>query len=274
MKFILISDVHVDIMPWNWELLDSCSADCNTIVVSGDISNDIWITSNWLADLRLRFNNLIWVPGNHDFYNVGVHKTKLANSELYEKYPYPMYVNEIYSHYKKWSQDHDIHMIHRDSVNIDNVLFTGATGWHNFVAGEPFSKDQQIDAWQFKSADRIINWRGKTRDNEVVEAAAYEDANYIRNSVSATDLPCVVVTHHLPNRLLSYAKPFDQIWTKLHGMFVNTHCEDIINNNIKYWCYGHTHYRSMKTINGINYVCNPVGYPGENSKWSMVELEV
>lgn len=274
MKFILISDVHVDITPWSWESLDNRSADCETIVVAGDVSNDIWVTSKWLVDLKERFANVIWVPGNHDFYNSGLHRTRLASAKLDAQYPYPGNVQQIYDHYKKWSQDHNINMIHKSSVQIDNVMFVGATGWHDFVAGEPYSKDEQIDAWFTRSADRCINWTGQPKDWQVVENEAIQNASFIKNAVSNTQQPCVVVTHHLPHRLLSYARPYDQVWTKLHGMFVNTKFEDITNPNIKYWCYGHTHFRSMKEMNGITYVCNPVGYPGENSKWSMVELEV
>lgn len=274
MKFILISDVHVDITPWDISYFDNRSSDCNTIVVAGDVSNDIWTTSKWIADLKNDWENVIWVPGNHDYYNSHFHKTRIFNPSIEAEYPFPQFQHEIKNHYDKWSTNNGIVCLNRKSVTIDGVNFIGATGWHDFVAGEPFSKDQQIDAWFNKSADRLIKWSDQDKDWQQVEDTATGDAEFIRNAVKDTNEPCVVITHHLPHRLLSYARPYDQTWTKLHGMFVNTKCEDINNSNIKYWCYGHTHFRSMREINGITYVCNPIGYPGENSKWSMVELEI
>ena len=43
---------------------------------------------------------------------------------------------------------------------------------------------------------------------------------------------------------------------------------NISSKYIKAWVYGHTH---EKNINGI-YYCNPIGYPGENSKYSLENL--
>lgn len=274
MKFILISDVHIDINRWDPTCFIKSSPDCNTIVVAGDISNDIWTTSKWIVGLKNAWKNVLWVPGNHDYYNVKFAQRQEVDMSLNNRYPFPKFQPEIKNHYKKWSEDNGVIYLDHNNVVIDGVNFIGATGWHDFVAGEPYSKGQQIDAWYNKSADRVINWRDQQKDWIVVEQAAIDDASFIRNSVDNSTHPCVVVTHHLPHRELSFSRPYDQTWTKLHGMFVNTNFEDIVNPSIKYWCYGHTHFRSMREINGITYVCNPVGYPGENSKWSEVELEV
>ena len=35
-------------------------------------------------------------------------------------------------------------------------------------------------------------------------------------------------------------------------------------NKIKCWIYGHTHTPSNVIINGIPFLCNPIGYPNEN----------
>jgi hypothetical protein len=37
-------------------------------------------------------------------------------------------------------------------------------------------------------------------------------------------------------------------------------------NKIKCWFYGHTHTPSSISINNIPFLCNPIGYPNENSK--------
>ena len=35
-------------------------------------------------------------------------------------------------------------------------------------------------------------------------------------------------------------------------------------DKIKCWIYGHTHTPSNRIIDGIPFLCNPIGYPNEN----------
>lgn len=241
MKFCLISDVHVDITAWDPARLARSSRDCNTIVVAGDISNDVWTTSRWIVDLKKEFENVIWVAGNHDYYSIGFHKTRTSNPNMDKNYPYPTLHSQIKEHYAKWSYDNGIHFLNRSSVVVEGVRFLGATGWHDFVAGEPFSRGDQIMAWMNESNDTLIQWTNTGADHLVLEAEATADVNYIKSAVVESTEPVVVVTHHLPHRQLSMFKPHLITWTKLHGMFVNTMMEPIIDSKIKYWCYGHTH---------------------------------
>jgi hypothetical protein len=39
---------------------------------------------------------------------------------------------------------------------------------------------------------------------------------------------------------------------------------ELNKNKIKCWIYGHTHATSDVIINGIPFLCNPIGYPNEN----------
>lgn len=272
MKFCLLSDVHVDITAWDPARLANRSPDCNTIVIAGDISNDIWITSKWIKSLKEEWPNVIWVAGNHDFFNVGFHRTRIFNMEVESLYPYPKTVDEMHAHYAKYSAENGIHYLNQSSVVIDGVRFIGGTGWHDFVAGEPFSKGDQILEWM-DTHDGRIKWTNNRADPWIIEETAKQTCEYITNAVNDSQEPVVVVTHHLPHRELSVRRPHDISWTKMHGMFVNTMMEKVCDPKIKYWCYGHTHYGSWKTIAGMNYVCNPVGYPMENRSWQYVELD-
>ena len=60
MHFTLISDVHVDNHAWDWSVLQHCDPS-SAMVVCGDISNDVMETSNWIRDLRSRFDTVIWL---------------------------------------------------------------------------------------------------------------------------------------------------------------------------------------------------------------------
>lgn len=276
MKFAVISDLHIDINPWDWSILSQTQQETDTVIVAGDISNDTDQTCRWIGQLRERFQNVIWIAGNHDFYNIGFHKTKLAPSTEYRnKWPTPYTVAEIYDHYSRWSNDHGIHFLSRNTVIFNDVVFAGATGWHDFRAGEPFTQEQQIDHWyRYLNDSRHVKWNQGPVDHKYVLEAAAEDTKFLHDIVANNHNKIVIITHHLPRREFAVAKPHDMVWTKLNGSFVNTAFESVRNNNIRYWIYGHTHFRSMKLIDETTFVCNPRGYPHENQHWEPIILEI
>lgn len=276
MKFTLVSDVHVDLNPWKWECLDPFSYDTGVLVVAGDISNDVWEVSRWLKDARHRFEHVIWVPGNHDFYNIGLHQTRLYDPVLEDKWPYPRDMQGMLDHYARWCGEHGVIFMHRSRITLNGVTFVGATGWHDYRAGEPYATEDQIKVWYDCLNDTQIRWNKNAirPDHLAPFDAGVRDWEHIRDSVSSATGPVVVITHHLPHRRLSWQRPHDRIWTMLHGSFVNTRMEFIQDPRIRYWIYGHTHQRNMLDINGMTYVCNAKGYRGENDNWSPIMLEV
>lgn len=275
MKFVLISDIHVDINTWNWGFLDQFMPHTDTLVVAGDISNDVFITSKWIKNAKNMFKNIIWVAGNHDYYNLGLHKTRIYNPKYEQEWPYPHYVDQIAEHYAKWSLANEIYFLNRSSAVVNGVNFIGATGWHDFVAGEPFSQDLQIKEY-YKFNDRYIPWRNLNRENSHLGPLeqAKLDSEFLQTEISKQDSPCVVVTHHLPHRSLKTENVADINWTMGHGLFVNTLLENVQAEKVKIWCFGHTHDRKIKSINGIDYVCNPRGYIGENKNWTPILIDL
>lgn len=279
MKIIAISDVHIDSQPFDWTCFDTIEDNVETIIVAGDISNNVRKTSEWMVELRKEFPTVIWVAGNHDFYNSGFKQNGLMN-DIEKNWidPYPSNVAELYAHYEKWSKDHDIHFLHRTSVELnqdgEKVVVLGATGWHDFVAGGQFSTEQQIQAWIDCMNDAKHTYWLKQNDAQSIIRAAKDDATAIRDMVNATNEKIVVVSHHIPQRVLAIQQPHDTMWTKLNGSFVNTELETITSPNIKYWIYGHTHFRGLHNINGVNYICNARGYRGETPSWEPIVLDI
>ena len=271
-----MSDVHVDLSPWDWSCLDETPSDVNVAVVAGDISNDVWQTSRWLVDLKKRFNTVVWVAGNHDFYNIGFHQTRLYDPEWSKIWPYPSDVAEIYDHYRRWSDANGITFLHRRAEMINGVKFVGATGWHDFRGGEPYSTEDQIKVWYDILNDNTIRWQKGllAPDHLKPMDAGLRDWEAITNLVLGSTDPVVVITHHIPHRRFLWQKPHDRVWTMLHGSFVNTRMESIVDPSIKYWIYGHTHQRGMMDIGSTTYVCNAKGYHGENPRWEPLILEV
>jgi predicted phosphodiesterase len=276
MKFALVSDIHVDLNRWDWECLENMDPDVNTLVVAGDISNDVREASRWLILAKQRFTNVVWVAGNHDFYNLGFHQTRVYDREFEEKWPYPHDMPEMLDHYQRWSDTNGITFLHRNKVVIDGVTFVGATGWHDYRAGDPYSTEDQIKVWYEVLNDRTIPWqRGLIQPDHLKPFdAGVRDWEYIRDQIPMIEGPVVAVTHHIPNRRFLWQRPHDRVWTLLHGSFANTRMESIVDPKIRYWIYGHTHQRDMASIGPTTYVCNAKGYRGENDNWTPIVLEV
>ncbi len=273
MRFTLISDLHVDIHAWDWSLLQHCDTTI-PMVVAGDISNDVMEASRWIADLRARFDQVVWVAGNHCFYNLGFHQTRLYDREFSARWPYPRNVPEIYDHYARWSQAHDVHFLHRSSVTLDGVQFVGVTGWHNWDAAPYLKFEDQVQAWQDHMMDaRYIRWSPDYMDWRPVLQAALDDADYLRTAVSETDQPKVIISHHIPHRDLVKVTA-NPMWNLLNGSFLNTELETVRHSSVKAWCYGHTHFRDDRVIDHIRHVNNARGYPRENPSWQPVEIQL
>ena len=78
---------------------------------------------------------------------------------------------------------------------------------------------------------------------------------------------CIIITHHMPSESLIDIKyktkqmlPYNQWFYCNMDNLIETK-----KDKIKCWIYGHTHTPSNVIINEIPFLCNPIGYPNENS---------
>ena len=73
----------------------------------------------------------------------------------------------------------------------------------------------------------------------------------------------IIMTHHCPTQ-----GAVDPLYKgdMYNDYFVNHLDETYISqfNDLQYWVYGHTHWKHEFTQYGVKFICNPLGYPGEN----------
>lgn len=70
MKILAISDIHVN-HPENWAALQNLSPQLDAwLIVAGDIADSIEDIEKSFALLVKRFQQVIWVPGNHDLWTL------------------------------------------------------------------------------------------------------------------------------------------------------------------------------------------------------------
>lgn len=205
----------------------------DVLVLAGDICNisdNVNLLVSWLETLTCP---VIYVAGNHEFYGS---KLDQARTRLRNKL-------EDLSH---------VHFLDAESIEIDGVLFIGATLWTQL---NPVT-EQIVKAgmeWDFsKIKDLTIG-----RWNRMFQ----RDYGYIKHVLSETrGQKVVVVTHHSP----SFQSCSDK-W-RGHPLNVGFHSsleELIMDYEPLVWIHGHTHDPFDYYIRGTRIVCNPRGYPRE-----------
>ena len=78
----------------------------------------------------------------------------------------------------------------------------------------------------------------------------------------------VVMTHHMPSAQLTAPHYMDN---PFNGVFSCTDMESVIED-VDVWVYGHTHDPYDLEMLGTRMVCNPRGYPFENTGFDPVKV--
>ena len=90
------------------------------------------------------------------------------------------------------------------------------------------------------------------------------------------DRKVVVCSHHAPSHSSIHYTYKQPRYSTMNGAFVSNLDEFIMDHpQIKLWTHGHVHNVFDYTIGETRVVCNPRGYPGENTEWDanlMVEV--
>jgi len=217
MKIAYISDTHAD----TWKRYDKPMKICQTAedadiaIFAGDAGNGSVHYDEIMDMLRERYGRVLGVRGNHDYYHGAEDEHPTSDMGA------------------PWT------------VEIDGVVFAGATLWSNFR--------DSVSSGLF--AERCISDYRLIKQWDAATTLAVHDAQwqYLKDAkadVIVTHFPAFIESEH-PDYAGDSANPY----------FVNDRDSAL---GAKVWIHGHTHNRFAYTKDGCWVVCNPVGYPGEN----------
>lgn len=273
MKIKLVSDLHLE--------FSDCFIDnnegCDVLILGGDImiatdlhdhpepnstaeqaaiANGTGLGRRQLAAQRFRdflkrcsfqFPHVIYVAGNHEFYNGKWTQSLTTLSNECAKFP-------------------NVYFLEAGSKKIDDITFIGGTLWTDMNKGDPLTlhavRDMMNDFrvikkdlegyTNLKPADTVIRHRRML--------------DYIKTVVAERpDEKFVVVGHHSP----SFQSIHEQYRgeTLMNGAYHSDLSEFILDRpQIKLWTHGHTHHPFDYMIGETRIVCNPRGY--ENDGYS------
>jgi predicted phosphohydrolase len=238
-KIRYLSDLHLEfIKPFKIEeFIRQIPSGSNEIcILAGDIGNPY--QSNYdifMNFISKNFKKTFVIPGNHEYYN----KTKTIEETN-------NYMKEYFNNFN------NVSFLNNNYENYDNYCFIGTTLWSKIT--NPNYKIN--DVYNIPNFDYIQYNRLNMLSVDFLEDTLENNNN------------CIVITHHVPSDSLIDIKYKTQKMIPYNQWFY-CNMDNLIQtkgNKIKYWIYGHTHSPSKNIINGIPFLCNPIGYPNENDK--------
>jgi len=236
MKLHVLSDLHTEFADFS-----PPETDADVVILAGDIG--VGLGGIEWAVRRFPKAPLIYVPGNHEFYDHDIGLT----GEL------------------KAAAPANIHVLNNDTLQLDGIRYIGSTLWTDFkLHGEGEARfTRQLAKELIEDFASIKNGKRRFTPEDSVELHEASKVWLVGELEREFDGPTVVVTHHLP-AATSVAKRYAN--DPLNPVFASR-LENVIEKyRPELWIHGHTHVPCDYELFDTRIVCNPRGYPGENRR--------
>jgi predicted phosphodiesterase len=214
-----------------------------------------------------RFPSVIYIAGNHEHYHGDFAK---SIGSIRDNLGYLV----------------NLHVLDKESVLINNVLFIGGTLWTDMNKEDGITlmhmKDMMNDFRCVQNSNRVTIFKdddGKFHKRE--SRFSPEDAvvdhkamlEYIRLMIEGKfDQKFVVIGHHAPSKLST--KPRYEKEVIMNGGYSTALDEFIMDHpQIKLWTHGHTHEDFDYMVGSTRIVCNPRGYDAYEERADRFKLK-
>lgn len=255
MKFALGSDLHLEQNIKNCPNRNTQNAD--VLILAGDICDlsvirydrneildtpqKVLDTIEWFKTLSQEFPIILWVFGNHEYYEGDLSTAKTE-----------------YQQFLKQIGVTNIHILDDMGYVMDNVEFVGSTLWTNFKNGDP---RVMWDIQRGMSDYRFITIDGRKLTAEDILEKHRQSLEYISNVIRNTSRKLAIITHHQPTL---YKAVLEYGFNSLTYAYYNELHDLIIDNTdkIPYWLSGHTHHNRDDLLEHTRLITNCRGYYG------------
>jgi predicted phosphohydrolase len=238
-----MSDLHEEFEKWT---PPAAVPEHDVVVVAGDLSPRMRRGPARLHELGLDRRPVVYVGGNHEFYNEKRDRELEKAREAALAYP-------------------NIHILQDEAVVIDGTRFLGATLWSDFRL---FGDERQKEAMTL-AGDRIGGMNdfrrirmasrdyGRFRPVDAVVEHTRTVAWLRARFAEPFDGPTVVVTHHAPS---ARSLPADDVDDLLSTAYASNLDDLVASSGASLWLHGHIHEARDYEIGGTRVLSNPRGY--------------
>lgn len=240
--FRLVSDVHLEFMKppqvtaWIRSMVPLSPGE--VLVLAGDICSILTsrgklnsVLVDVLETLKRRWDHVVYVPGNHEYYGTLRHHMPFSEAEglLVET-----------------CRRLGIHFLQKGVFAVPGTDLTvlGCTLW-------------TLASSQAASSMNDVNYVSENPSDVFVDHLAW-----LRSEISK-HRKVVVVTHHLPS--LACVHPIYASYPDQTGYATDLHtlAPELFTTSVIGWMHGHSHESMDVSVGKVRIVSNPTGYPGE-----------
>ena len=235
MKLKILSDIHLEFSNYKIQYDNE-----DILVLAGDISpNPDKTTEHIIKYLQTnRQAKLIYVLGNHDYYNKSIEETLSLWKDMSD------YINSIVNT-RFW-------FLHDDSVVINGIRFFGTTLWTDM-------NDKDTATMEIANANMSDYSYIKDFTPSKSVLLHEQSKTFLSECLDISEEPVVVITHHLPSFMSILPKYKRSITSRyLNGAFASN--MDYLIDKSMLWIHGHTHSSLDYKTGKSRVVCNPRGY--------------
>jgi Icc-related predicted phosphoesterase len=197
-----------------------------------------------------KYRKTILVMGNHEHYGGRFDKT------------YDQIRDNLPAH---------VQLMEKETVEIDGVLFVGATLWTDCNRGDGmtmFHLKNSMNDYRIitmKNGSIYHKLTPERTAEEHMRTKEYIEQVLRNNRERKTPLPVVMVTHMAPSKLS--IKPMYEHDTLMNGGYSSDLSQLMLDHpEIRVWTHGHTHDEFKYQIGETTVLCNPRGYHGYESR--------
>jgi predicted phosphodiesterase len=240
MKLRYISDLHLEFLKQHKvdnQIKQIQSGLDEICILAGDIGNPFKQHYDmFMKFVSKNFKKVFVIAGNHEYYNDShtIDQTTAHLESYFQQFKNVTFLNNSFEHY-------------------DNRCFVGSTLWS-------YISNPRVEINDVYSIPELNYQKYNSLHKESME--------FLGNTIKE-NTDCVVITHHAPSMALIHPKYKTLRMSPYNQWFASDILDTIPTDdqkNIVCWIYGHTHTPSEMVINDIPFLCNPIGYPSENTK--------
>lgn len=237
MRAWIFSDLHIDVnVRTPWVIPDPRPAH-DVVIIAGDICQGLERGVRWITDQGFNRKPVIYVPGNHEYYGFDFDAERTAGRAAAAQFS-------------------NIHVLDRDTVDIDGIVFAGATLWTDYrLYGERSAETALMHAERMMNDHRLIRYQDRLWETSDASAEYEKSSKWLETQLDTQSGKCVVVTHTAPS-LRSIAAQYQA--DLLSAAFASN--LDHVVERARLWVHGHTHIGRDYQLGGCRVIGNPRGY--------------
>jgi len=228
MSVLILSDLHFEFhKDWGDAFVESVDpTGIDVLILAGDVSTPNHGMHKRIGALCEKFPHVVFVPGNHEYYNSSPDRTNL-------------FIEESIS---RWHQN--FHWLRSSSVNIDGVVFAGGTLWFRDLPSTTHKMKMGLNDFHIITDGEPFFYEENQRDEEFLKGLKKGEAD-------------IIVTHHSPSE---HSVPLRFKGDTINRFFTTDVEEVMMSVRPQLWVHGHTHTSFDYKLHDTRVVCNPFGY--------------